>query len=486
MEFLYQKLKEYHQKNIYPFHMPGHKRNEDAVEFQPKLTEDITEIDGFDYLHRPTGILQESQAVAAELYQAEETYYCVNGSTGALLAAIAACTVPGGAILMARNCHQSVYHGVCLSGVENYYVYPELLSSYDIHGAVMPEKVEAALSAHPRVQAVVITSPTYDGVVSSVGEIAEIVHRRGVPLIVDEAHGAHFPFHDYFPHSALEQGADVVVHSLHKTLPALTQTALLHVQGKLADRERIHRYMGMYQTSSPSYLLMGSIDSCIRNLQRSGKAFFEKYVERLEGLRGRLSGLEYIQLAGEDLYQNKAVWDLDRSKLLLCVRAEGAGGHQLYELLLKKYGLQMEMEAKTYVLGMTSPADTKDGYDRLCRALEDIEREWRVEGRALRKQEAESALNWQETVVLARKVLSISDAMARPRMLVPFEQSEGCIAGEFLYLYPPGVPLAVPGEQITQKLLDTVAACRDAGLEVRGLAGECGEMMRVCSIGENS
>ena len=350
----------------------------------------------------------------------------------------------------------------------------------------MPEKVEAALSAHPRVQAVVITSPTYDGVVSSVGEIAEIVHRRGVPLIVDEAHGAHFPFHDYFPHSALEQGADVVVHSLHKTLPALTQTALLHVQGKLADRERIHRYMGMYQTSSPSYLLMGSIDSCIRNLQRSGKAFFEKYVERLEGLRGRLSGLEYIQLAGEDLYQNKAVWDLDRSKLLLCVRAEGAGGHQLYELLLKKYGLQMEMEAKTYVLGMTSPADTKDGYDRLCRALEDIEREWRVEGRALRKPEEESALNWQETVVLAKKVLSISDAMARPRMLVPFEQSEGCIAGEFLHLYPPGVPLAVPGEQITQKLLDTVAACRDAGLEVRGLAGECGEMMRVCSIGENS
>lgn len=480
MKFLYEKLKEYHQKNIYPFHMPGHKRNEEAVEFLPGLTEDITEIEGFDYLHHPTGILRQSQAAAAELYKADETFYCVNGSTGALLAAIAACTVPGGAVLMARNCHQSVYHSVCLGQLENYYVYPEFLSSYGINGAVLPGRVEEALSAHPRVQAVVITSPTYDGVVSSVGEIAEIVHGRGVPLIVDEAHGAHFPFHDYFPQSALEQGADVVVHSLHKTLPALTQTAILHVQGKLADRERIRRYMGMYQTSSPSYLLMGSIDGCVRNLQHGGKTFFEKYAERLERLRGRLSGLEYIQLAGDELYQREAVWDLDRSKLLLYVQAEGLGGHHLYELLLKKYGLQMEMEAKTYVLGMTSPADTKDGYERLCLALEDIERTWREEGRALKKPEGEPALKWQETLALTRKVLSISDAVARPQMLVPFEQSEGSIAGEFLHLYPPGVPLAVPGEEITQKLLDTVADCRDAGLEVRGLAGERGELISVC------
>lgn len=479
MAFLYEKLEEYHQKNIYPFHMPGHKRNEDAAGFQPRLAEDITEIDGFDYLHRPTGILRESQAAAAELYGADETYYCVNGSTGALLAAIGACTSIGGSILMARNCHQSVYHGVCLGRLENYYVYPELLSSYDINGAVPPGQVEEALSVHAHVQAVVITSPTYDGVVSSVGEIAEIVHRRGLPLIVDEAHGAHFPFHDYFPRSALEQGADVVVHSLHKTLPALTQTALLHVQGEFADRERIRRYMGMYQTSSPSYLLMGSIDGCIRDLERSGKVLFKTYVERLKGLRSRLQGLEYIQLAGEEMPYGKAVWDLDRSKLLLRVRAEGCGGHQLYELLLKKYGLQMEMEAKTYVLGMTSAADTKEGYERLCRALEDIEHTWRGEGRALIKPETESGHIWREAPALTRKALSMGDAMAKPRMLVPFARSRGCIAGDFLHLYPPGVPLAVPGEQITQKLLDTVADCRNAGLEVRGLAGKCGELMPV-------
>ena len=444
MEFLHQKLKEYHQKNIYPFHMPGHKRNEDAVEFQPKLTEDITEIDGFDYLHRPTGILQESQAAAAELYKADETYYCVNGSTGALLAAIAACTVPGGSILMARNCHQSVYHGVCLSGVENYYVYPELLSSYDIHGAVMPEKVEAALSSHPRVQAVVITSPTYDGVVSSVGEIAEIVHRRGVPLIVDEAHGAHFPFHDYFPYSALEQGADVVVHSLHKTLPALTQTALLHVQGKLADRERIRRHMGMYQTSSPSYVLMASIDLCMEALKNHAQEMFAPYVRELGKARERLSGLQSLELLRTECY--------DISKLVIAAGDLGITGQELYERLLSEYHLQMEMAAGSYVLAMTSVSDTKEGLERLTNAL------FRIDNKISCKKERISltggALPRAKTVYSAAQTEQIVRSKEAVTAFVPWRDAAGYISAEYAYLYPPGCPLIVPGERVTEE-----AAC---------------------------
>ena len=437
--------------------MPGHKRNEDAVEFQPKLTEDITEIDGFDYLHRPTGILQESQAAAAELYQAEETYYCVNGSTGALLAAIAACTVPGGAILMARNCHQSVYHGVCLSGVENYYVYPELLSSYDIHGAVMPEKVEAALSAHPRVQAVVITSPTYDGVVSSVGEIAEIVHRRGVPLIVDEAHGAHFPFHDYFPHSALEQGADVVVHSLHKTLPALTQTALLHVQGKLADRERLRRYMGMYQTSSPSYVLMAGLDSCVEWIRTHPEAF-DRYVKDLGQLREELRRLKYLELL--------EVPGMDETKILISLRKTKWNGQKLAEVLRQEFRIEPEMACSTYVCMITTVADTQESLERLKEALFQIDGRFTGEESAGRR-EAEKLHS--DEVLRTESVCTFQEAEESEKEWIYIADSCGRISGDFVTVYPPGIPLLAPGELITAEVIDRLCQYEKDRLEIHGI-----------------
>lgn len=190
---LFEELKSYQAKDIYPFHMPGHKRNEAAVDFLPALAADITEIEGFDDLRHATGILRESQEAAARLYGADETFYSVNGSTGALLAAIGACVRPGGALLMARNCHQSVYHGVCLRQLKNFYLYPKIVAPYGFGGAIFPKQAEAALAAHGEIQAVLITSPTYDGVTSPIRKIARIVHRHGAVLIVDEAHGAHFP-----------------------------------------------------------------------------------------------------------------------------------------------------------------------------------------------------------------------------------------------------------------------------------------------------
>ena len=474
MEFLYQKLEHYHEKNIYPFHMPGHKRNEKVVDFLPDLTKDITEIEGFDYLHRPTGILRESQMAAARLYGADETYYSVNGSTGALLAAVRACTTHGGTLLMARNCHQSVYHAVCLGQLTSHYLYPETILPYGLNGSVLPDQVEEALASHSETEAVLITSPTYDGVVSPVKEIAKIVHRHGLPLIVDEAHGAHFPFHEYFPVSALEQGADVVVHSLHKTLPALTQTALIHVKGDLADRERIQRYMGMYQTSSPSYLLMGSMDACIQKLQASGLKFFEAYVTRLKRLRKRLSQFQYPKLAEEELLGGGAAWDLDRSKLILDVQGGKISGHLFYEWLLKKWNIQMEMETETYVLGMTSAADTDEGYERLCCAVEDAEKTWQKEGRTPQKNSSVHSF-----LISGEAVCPIGKAMEQETVYIPFFQSTGYVAGDFLYLYPPGIPLAVPGERITEELIEMVRNARNAGLEVRGLTGISGEDVAV-------
>lgn len=468
MEILYEELEKYHGRDIYPFHMPGHKRNREAVDFWPDLTEDITEIEGFDYLHHASGILRESQQAAARLYGADETYYSVNGSTGALLAAVSGCTSAGGAVLMARNCHQSVYHAVYLRQLDSYYLYPEIMAPYGINGAISPKQVEDALEAYGDVQAVLITSPTYDGVTSPVREIARIVHGHNLPLIVDEAHGAHFPFHAYFPESALEQGADVAVHSLHKTLPSLTQTALLHVKGAGVDRERIRRFMGIYQTSSPSYLLMGSMDACVRRLLKSGEMVFEGYVARLKALRQRLSRLQYITLAGEEGPDGHASADYDRSKLLLAL-PEGVSGPAFSQWLRKEWRLQMEMEAKTYVLGMTSAADTQEGFRRLCCALEDAEKKWQREGRDPGKKTKSASKGLAG--LAGERVFSVGKALDMEKTKVPFLQSEGRVSAAFVYLYPPGIPLAVPGERITAQLLKEAQRFWDAGLEVRGLLG---------------
>lgn len=469
MESLYKKLEEYHGRSIYPFHMPGHKRNERAVDFLPGLTKDITEIEGFDDLHHPNGILRGAQEAAASLYGADETFYSVNGSTGALLAAVCACTTPGGSVLIARNCHRCVYHAISLMQLDSYYLYPGITVSHGLNGAIQPGQVEEALSAYPDVQAVVITSPTYDGVVSPIKEIAAIVHRHRRPLIVDEAHGAHFPFHSYFPVSALGQGADVVIHSLHKTLPALTQTALLHVRGDLADREQIRRYMAMFQTSSPSYLLMGSIDACVQKLSESSAGSFGEYVEKLKKTRARLAKLRFIRLAGEEMIDHKTVWDLDRSKLILDVQGSCMDGHGLYRCLWKKYSLQMEMETQTYVLGMTSIADTEEGYERLCQALEDLEGSWMREGQ--RPCGEKTTFHQDISLFSGEKSLPIGRALGKDRVKRPFLQSEGYVSGTFLYLYPPGIPLIVPGEKITSRLIDAVVRFQDTGLTVQGLTG---------------
>ena len=234
---LEQKLNELEQSDIYPFHMPGHKRA--FLPFANPYAIDITEIEGFDNLHHATGILQEAQQKAADLYGAKKTYYLVNGSTCGLLAAISAAVPRGGKILVARNCHKAVYHAMYLRQLVPVYLYPED-TAYGIQGQVTPQMVRKQLEQTPDIRAVVITSPTYDGVVSDVQNIADIVHAYGIPLIVDEAHGAHFGFSPEFPENATRLGADAVIMSVHKTLPAFTQTALLHLcSDRIAEKKGI-------------------------------------------------------------------------------------------------------------------------------------------------------------------------------------------------------------------------------------------------------
>lgn len=462
MGHLYEKLKAYSKSDYYAFHMPGHKRQ--IGDFENPFAIDITEIDGFDDLHHPQtgGVLVQAQERAAALYASQETHFLVNGSTAGILSAILGCTDRGGTILVSRNCHRSVYHGIALNSLNAIYIYPQREPDMWINGSILPEDVDRALKEHPDIQAVVLTSPTYDGICSDLEKIGEITHKKGIPLLVDQAHGAHFPFHSYFPQDAVSQGADVVIHSVHKTLPSLTQTALLHINGNLADRDRIRYYLSVFQTSSPSYILMASLDNCMEYLETRGKEDFERYAGLLKEFHQECQSLRKLKVIDKRIQDGRRIWDMDLSRLLCSSRDTGWTGKQLGEMLLKEYHIQMEMNTCTYSLGISSVADTREGFDRLKEALFQLDR---------RAEEKPDKKGLREAFVLPRlqTAVSIETACFWQKEQISREKALGRIAGVFLYLYPPGIPLTAPGEVITEAVLDCISFWEECGMEIQGL-----------------
>lgn len=498
MERLYKELERYGHSDYYPFHMPGHKRNQNSSAGKFPFERDITEISGFDNLHHAEGILKEAQENAAQLYGTRRCFFSVNGSTAALLSAVSVCTGKGGSILMARNCHKAVYHALYLRELQPVYIYPHEDSRLGINGGISPDCVERYLEEHPEVEVVLITSPTYDGIVSDVKKIAETAHRHGVSLIVDEAHGAHFHFSEYFPVSAAELGADIVIQSFHKTLPSMTQTAVLHVCSDRVDVEKIKRFMAIYQTSSPSYILMASMDACMDKMQKDGKQMFREFTFQLEKTRQRLSRCKNIQLVQPEMLDSTNVYDYDRSKLLFSTDGTSMNGHELHARLRDEFHLEMEMEAEKYVLGIAAVGDTEEGFERLCDAIEKIDAEIDAEMRAGTEQE--SAAGRKETAEIKndterkrngeqgsnsyakmKQVLSIAQATDAPQRRFPLEESIGKVSGEFAYLYPPGIPILVPGEQITGHLVRNVRRYMEQGLEVQGLSDSTCETICVAA-----
>lgn len=473
---LYEKLKAYGDSDYYGFHMPGHKRNPGACALRDNIAAaalpyeiDITEIEGFDDLHHAEGLLKDAQERAARVYHADETHFLINGSTVGILSAIAGTVKKGDTILVARNCHKSVYHAIYMNELNPVYLYPGFDKEAYLNTEISVQDVRDALESHPEIRAVVIVSPTYDGVVSDVRAIADATHEKGVPLIVDEAHGAHFAFHSYFPDNANMKGADLVIHSLHKTLPSLTQTALLHMNGTLVNREKVRKYLHMLQSSSPSYVLMASIDACISLLADQRDELFETYVKRLKDTRRTLEGLKNLQIVRTENY--------DPSKIVISVKDAGIGSRKLYRMLLDEYHLQMEMTAGTYVLAMTSVGDTEDGFARLMTALREIDAKagrtgiedvLPLEGKMPR---LEKVYNSAEIERMTEEFMQEGKKNGCIRCM-PWEESAGHISTEYAYLYPPGCPLIVPGERITREALELLSWYERHAFSIEGLKRE--------------
>jgi len=452
-------LKSLAESDFYPFHMPGHKRQ---LEFTLNpYAYDITEIGGFDNLHHATGVLRDIEKRYAKLYNAKDAFMLVNGSSGGILSAISAVTKAGDEILIARNSHKSVYHAALLNRLQVHYAYPTVLN-FGINGSISSEEIANQFEKHPKIRAVIITSPTYDGITSNIKEIRKIVKEHNAMLIVDAAHGAHLGLDEAFlPNDAVKY-SDLCILSLHKTLPSPTQSAILIDNSDQNLREKVSFYLNIYETSSPSYLMMAGMEYALSFCEptRENHSRMQTYAGWLSDFYKKMEKLQVLQVFQEDA---KSFYEKDKTKILISTaQASQFHGENLMERLREDFHLECEMAAAQYVIALSTFMDTQEGLRRLAEALIEIDKglspvkEKKCFGRDIYRQ-PEKRLEYYEVMEAELEIVNIYEATGR-------------ISGEFCYLYPPGIPIITPGEIIPENFSESVARMIAENMQVEGLA----------------
>lgn len=465
---LYDTLSGYCHGDMLPMHMPGHKRNK-KFRMENPYELDVTEITGLDDLHCPHGVIMDLMEKATAMYGSDKSYLLVNGSTCGILSAITACCHRSDRILAARNCHKAVYNAIRLLELRPLYVFPDGdggdMEHLGIPGSVRPEKIEQVLGEYRDVSCVILTSPTYEGIVSPIRQIADVVHRFRIPLIVDEAHGAHLNWHKSFPDTALAEGADIVIESLHKTLPSFTQTGILHVRYGMIDKERLEWSLQTYQSSSPSYLLMAGIDRCFTYIENEGREDFENYSENLREFNEKMECLEHLYLFRSD--QKEA------SKIVIATDRTDITGKELAEILRKRFQIETEMNCGNYCIAMTSVADERSSFDRLGEALKAIDA-------GLFDRENSQKHSFRYVWNIPEMGLYSYEAADRDMETIPVKLAADRMAAEDIYLYPPGIPLVVQGEMISREIVALILSGDKTGYRLRGVRDGMVKVIRCC------
>lgn len=474
----------YNTEGGYPWHMPGHKKRMNTI-FPDVVTNpfliDVTEVGDLDEFHHPEGMIKEAQDRAAAVYGAHKSYYLINGSTTGILAAISTVCKQGDSLIVARNCHKSVYNAIRLLRLKPIYIMPEWNEKWDMFGSITADTVKKAVKKHPEAKAVMLVSPTYEGVVSDIEKIAKIAHKAMIPLIVDAAHGAHFEYianvnetlstvnYKNIPDPAIRLGADIVVESLHKTLPAMTQCAILHENSQLVNGERLEEFLSIYQSSSPSYVFLATMEACIEKMDHERDGRFIIYKELLAEYRKQFGQLKYIHLIEKEDFSKGDIYGYDAGKLVFSVKKCGLQredgvipltGTLLADMLHKEYGQVMEMAGGSYIIAMTSVADSREAFDVLYQAMESIDHQ---------------LTNYEEIAdttlyrILPERNMEIADAMDADKMEVTFMEAAGRVSGDFIYAYPPGIPIVTPGEVISREILKEIRKAMDKGLNMKGI-----------------
>lgn len=465
-------LENYAAEDIAPFHMPGHKRSK-AYDYLRRLGADIdiTEVTGADNLHDAGGILRECMQRAARLWHSGRSFFLVNGSTCGNLAGIRAATEFGGDIILARNCHRSVYNAVELCGLNPAYIYPEKLNDFDAYGSITPAQVSAALKKTPSARLVILTSPTYEGVISDIAGICAVAHGYGAAVMVDEAHGSHLDLSPYFTGGAVRAGADIVVQSLHKTLPSLTQTAVIHVNGDIIRAESVAAQLSVFETSSPSYPLMASIDGCVSLLadEKKRAELFNTWSNNVDNIYNLLTEMKRFQLLTASYAPE--MYGFDKSKIVISTQGSGMSGNVLFSKLYEQ-GVECEMAAPDYVIAMTGMTDSAENLSRLTDAVLSADKGCRAQresnGVVHISQKAETRLSPLTAVMQKKREISLKKAV-------------GEVGAEYIWAYPPGIPLVVPGEVITEGIVSELEYYCRRGTELHRTHGGKADSIEIVS-----
>ena len=458
------------QRDGVPFYVPGHKKGRGAP---PKLLQwwgtevfraDLTELPQLDNLAAPEGAIAEAQALAAEVFGARRTWFLVNGSTAGIIAAILATCQTGDKIILPRNVHKSAISGLILAGAIPIFVHPTYNRDWDLPLGISPTAVAAALEAHPDAKAVMLVSPTYQGVCSDIASIAQIAHQRQIPVIVDEAHGAHFTFHPDLPTPALEAGADVAIQSIHKVLGALTQASMLHVRGDRIDEGQLDRALQLVQSSSPSYLLMASLDAARQQMATTGRSLASQTLQLSQKARTRLSEMPQLSILEMPLSPTPGFFDLDPTRLMVKVTRLGMSGYDADEILEHRFGVTAELVERRYLGFVISLGNTAADIDRLIEGLATLS------GESVHSHSSNEFLldlSHPDTFP-APPPMSPREAFFAPLETISVSRSVGCLSGELICPYPPGIPVLMPGEEITQTAIDILQQVRECGGTITG------------------
>ena len=459
-----------------PFYTPGHKG---GIGISPILTNllgkdvfraDLTELAELDNLFTPQSVILAAQELAAEAFGAEKTWFLVNGSTCGIEAAILATCRTGDKIILPRNVHSSVISGLILSGAIPIFIYPAYNSDLDIAHSITPESLKTALAKHPDAKAVLIVYPTYNGVCGDLPAIAHITHQYNIPLIVDEAHGAHFHFHPDLPTSALTAGADLTVQSIHKTLGAMTQASMLHIQGNRIDIDRVNKALQLVQSTSPSFILLASLDAARQQMAIDGKKLLSQTLELANKARNEIN-----QIPGLSILQSSDFLKLDQTRLTVNVSQLGITGFTA-EDLINEMGVTPEFSSLENLIFIITIGNTESDIQNLIQKLFNL-----TQVKSLTS-ECQPCKNKNDDMVAHFMCISPREAFFANSETLPIEKTPERICAEIICPYPPGIPVLMPGELITKTALEYLQEIQKIGSFITGCADETLQTIKVVKV----
>ncbi|MCY9696230.1 aminotransferase class I/II-fold pyridoxal phosphate-dependent enzyme [Paenibacillus alginolyticus] len=454
------------EKNPIQFHIPGHKK---GVGMDPEfrsfigdnaLSIDLINIAPLDDLHQPMGVIEDAQKLAADAYGADHTFFSVQGTSGAIMTMIMTVCSEGDKIIVPRNVHKSVLAAIIFVGAKPVFIQPARDKNLGIDHGIPTRSVRRALEKHPDAKAVLVINPTYYGVCTNLKEIVDLVHSYNMPVLVDEAHGVLIHFHDKLPMSAMEAGADMAATSVHKLGGSMTQSSVLNVKGNRVNPKRIQTIISMLTTTSTSYILLASLDTARRHLALNGHAMAERTIELAQYTRKQINEISNLYCFGEEILGEEATYNFDPTKICVHVRKLGITGFEVENWLRDHYNIEVEMSDMYNILCLITPGDTQENVDTLLEALREL------------SHMNDDVVEVKEVVIkvpaIPQLTLTPRDAFYGETEILPFKDAADRIIAEFIYVYPPGIPILLPGEVITQELIDYIVEHVEVGLPVKG------------------